>query len=129
VINRINTNMHSSILRRIWFNFMANYMGFFRLLYSFQIFFPHFQRFVGRSTIEQTYIVKIRIWCIKIGIVLVLHFSPRVEASTGRLQVPDGLYSPVTKCFSTCLKMRNWIKLSRRKANFINSSRNEGIYP
>jgi hypothetical protein len=36
-----------------------------------------------------------RIWCIKIGIVLVLHFNPWVEASAGGLLVPEGLYSQV----------------------------------
>jgi hypothetical protein len=36
-----------------------------------------------------------RIWCSKIGIVLVLHFNPWVEASAGGLLVPEGLYSSV----------------------------------
>jgi hypothetical protein len=31
------------------------------------------------------------IWCIKIGIVLCLHFNPRVQASADGLQVPEGL--------------------------------------
>jgi hypothetical protein len=47
-----------------------------------------------------------RIWCIKIDIVLVLNFNPWVEASAGGLQVPDGLYNPVAKSFGTFLKIR-----------------------
>jgi hypothetical protein len=49
-----------------------------------------------------------RIWCIKIGIVLVLHYKPWVEASAGGLQVPEGLYSPVAKYmyFGICFKIR-----------------------
>jgi hypothetical protein len=31
------------------------------------------------------YAYEMRIWCIKIGIVLVLHFNPWVEASAGGL--------------------------------------------
>jgi hypothetical protein len=49
-----------------------------------------------------------RIWCIKIaliGIVLVLHFNPWVEASAGGLLVPEGLCKPVAKYFVTCLKI------------------------
>jgi hypothetical protein len=45
------------------------WMGFFsRLLYSF-----HISNFFGLSTTEETQVVEMRIWCIKIGIVLVLH--------------------------------------------------------
>jgi hypothetical protein len=43
---------------------------------------------------------------IKIGIVLVLHFNPWVEASAGGLLVPEDLFSPVAKYFGTCLKIR-----------------------
>jgi hypothetical protein len=46
------------------------------------------------------------IWCIKIGIALVLHFNPWVEASAGGLELPEGLYSPVAKYFGTCFKIR-----------------------
>jgi 4-hydroxybenzoate polyprenyltransferase len=42
----------------------------------------------------------------KIGIVLVLHFNPWVEASAGGLLVPEGLYSPVAKHFGVWFKMR-----------------------
>jgi hypothetical protein len=47
-----------------------------------------------------------RIWCIKIGNVLVLHFNPWVEASAGGLLVPEGLYSPVAKYFGICFKIQ-----------------------
>jgi hypothetical protein len=55
-----------------------------------------------------------RIWCIKIGIVLVLHLNPWVETSAGGLLVPEGLFSPVAKYFGTCLKIRIWIILSKK---------------
>jgi hypothetical protein len=73
--------MHSSILRRIWLNFMAQYLVF-RLLYTVFTIFFRISNFFGLSTTEE---VEMRIWCIKIGIVLVLHFNPWVEASTGGL--------------------------------------------
>jgi hypothetical protein len=73
---------------------------FFRLFHSFHIFF-HIPNFSGLSRS-----VKMRIWCIKIGIVLALHFNPRVEPSAGGLLDPEGLYSPVAKYFGTCLKIR-----------------------
>jgi hypothetical protein len=60
-------------------------------------------------------VVEMRIWCINIGIVLVLHFNSWVEASAGELLVPEGLFSPVAKYFGTCLKIR--MKLSSRKKN------------
>jgi hypothetical protein len=53
--------MHSSILRRIWLNFMAQYL-FFRI-----------SNFFGLSTTDETALVEMRIWCIKIDIVLLLH--------------------------------------------------------
>jgi hypothetical protein len=62
--------MHSSILRRIWFNFMAQYLFLFRLLYSFYNFFSRISNFFGLSTTEETYVVEMRIWCIKISIEL-----------------------------------------------------------
>jgi hypothetical protein len=53
----------------------------------------------------------------QIGIVLVLHFNPWVEASVGGLWVPEGLYSPVAKYFGTCLKYEYELcnELSRKK--------------
>jgi hypothetical protein len=47
-----------------------------------------------------------QLWCIKIGIVLVLHFNPWVEASAGVLLVPEGLFSQVAKYFGTSFKIR-----------------------
>jgi hypothetical protein len=44
------------------------------------------------------------IWCIKIGIVLVLHFNPRVKASACGLIVPEGLLRPAAKYLRTFLK-------------------------
>jgi hypothetical protein len=67
------------------------------------------------SITEETWVVEMHIWCIKIGNVLVLHFNPWVEASAGGLVVPEGLYSPVAKYFGTCFKIQIWIELSRKK--------------
>jgi hypothetical protein len=55
-----------------------------------------------------------RIWCIKIGNVLDLHFNPWVEASAGGLLVPEGLYSPVAKSV-LALKYEYEFELSRKK--------------
>jgi hypothetical protein len=71
--------------------------------------------YFGLSTTEETWLVEMRIWCIKIGIILVLHFNPWVEASAGGLKVPEGLFIPVAKYFGTYLKIRIWIILTRKK--------------
>jgi hypothetical protein len=86
--------MHSSILRQIWLNFMAQYLfwGFFRLLYSFIFFFFMIYNFFGPSTTEETSVVEMRIRCIKIGIILVLHYTEcrKVKSySTDRLLILD----------------------------------------
>ena len=98
--------MHSSFLRRIWLNFMAQYDLFFFGSLHFSQFFFSTSNFFGSSTTDETSLVEMRIWCIKIGIVLTLHFNPWVEASAGGLLVPEGLYSPVAKYFGICLKIR-----------------------
>jgi hypothetical protein len=64
--------MHRSILRRIWHNFMAQCLVFSALVQFSQFFFRISNSF-GPSTTEETLAVEMRIWCIKIGIVLVLH--------------------------------------------------------
>jgi hypothetical protein len=56
-----------------------------------------------------------RIWCIKIGIALVLHFNPWVKASDGGLEVPKGLFSPVAKYFGTCFKNTNMNNTVKKK--------------
>ena len=40
-------------------------------------------------------VIRMRIWCIKIGTVYDLYYDPWVEASAGGLLVPEDLYSPV----------------------------------
>jgi hypothetical protein len=67
-------------------------------------------------------------WCIKIGIVLVLHFNPWVEASAGGLLVPEGLSSPIAKYFGTCFKYVYEFNC-KKKLNFINSTQIEGLSP
>jgi hypothetical protein len=76
----------------------------FRLFYSFHDCF-RISNFFGPSTTEEK-LVEMRIWCITIGIILVLHFHPWVEASAGALQVLEGLYGPVAKYFGACLKIQ-----------------------
>jgi hypothetical protein len=56
-----------------------------QLLNSFHNFDFRTSKFFGLNTIEETYGVEISIWCIKIGIVLLLHFKPYGEASAGGL--------------------------------------------
>ena len=104
---RVLSHMHSSFLRRIWLNFMAQYGFSFDSLH-FSPFFFSTSNFFGPSTTDETSLVEMRIWCIQIGIVhvLTLHFNPWVEASAGGLLVPEGLYSPVAKYFGICLKIR-----------------------
>ena len=58
------------------------------------------------SITEETLVVEMRTWCIKIVNILVLYFNPWVEASAGGLLVPEGLYSTVAKYFGTCFKIR-----------------------
>jgi hypothetical protein len=66
--------MHSSILRWIWFNFMAQYLVFSAPIQVSQFFF-RISNLFGLSTTEVTWLVEMHIWCIKIGIVLVLHLD------------------------------------------------------
>jgi hypothetical protein len=67
---------------------------------------------------EETLLVEMHKWCIKICIVFILHFNSWVEASAGRLLVPEGLYSSVAKYFVTC-KIRVLIVLANLKQNCI----------
>ena len=94
--------MHSSILRQIWLNFMAQHLVF----SAFSHLFFGLPTFSGPSTTNETLLVEMRIWCIKIGIVLALHFNPWVEASAGGLLVPIESLQPVAKYFGTCFKIR-----------------------
>jgi hypothetical protein len=57
--------MHSSILRRIWFNFMAPCFGFFSSL--------HFQ-ILRLGHHWKDIFIEMRIWCIKTGTVLVFTY-------------------------------------------------------
>jgi hypothetical protein len=90
--------MHSSILRRIWLNFMAQYL-FFSALIQFSHFFLRIFNFFGVVVAGGTWVVKMRIWCIKIGIVLVLHATYAVtrDVSFIRFHQKDRLIqSPLT---------------------------------
>ena len=69
-------------------------------------YFLYYNKLSRYHTTDDTSLVEMRIWCIKISIVLTLHFNPWVEASAGGLLVPEGLYSPVAKYFGICLKIR-----------------------
>jgi hypothetical protein len=63
---------------------MGQYLVFSALLHFSQFVF-RLSNFSGVSTTEETSLVEMRIWCIKIGIELVLHFNPWFEASAGGL--------------------------------------------
>jgi hypothetical protein len=71
-------------------------------------------KFFNLSITEETWVVLMRFYCIKIGKVLVLNSNTMVEASTGGLLVHEGLYSLIAKYFRTCFKIRIWIELSRK---------------
>jgi hypothetical protein len=114
---RIISIKDNSILRRISLNFIA-----LRRLFQFSQFFPRISKFFDLSITEETWIVEMRIWCIKI----VLHFNLWVEASVGGLLVPEGRYSPLAKYFGICFKIRNW---TVKKEVNVNSSQNEGLSP
>jgi hypothetical protein len=79
-------------------------LGFFPALTDFT--FLGISNFFGPSITEETLSVEMRIWCIKIGIVLVWHFNSWVEAFAGGVLVPESLYSTVAKYFGTCRKIR-----------------------
>jgi hypothetical protein len=63
--------MHTSILRRIWLNFMALF-GFHPTALSVFTFLFRISNFFDLRITEETWLVEMRIWCIKIGIVLLL---------------------------------------------------------
>jgi hypothetical protein len=113
---------YSSILRRLCLNFMALCLVFIRRLFQFSQFFFRIFNFFDLSITGKTWVVEMRIWCIKIGNILVLHFSPWVEVSVGGLLVHEGLYNPVAKYmyFGSCFKIRTciWTELSRKKQIF-----------
>ena len=85
----------------------------------FLIFFSlHFQLF-GLSATGETWLVEMRIWCIKIGIILVLHFNPWIKASAGGLLVPENFYSPVSWYFGTSIKIRIRIQTVQNKKKIL----------
>jgi hypothetical protein len=62
--------MHSSTLRRIWLNLMPLF-SFFGSFTDFNIFW--ISNFLGLKSQKRLFLVEMRMWCIKVGIVLVLH--------------------------------------------------------
>jgi hypothetical protein len=60
---------------------------FIRFIFINHIFFSDFQLF-GLSTTDETSLVEMRIWCIKIGIVLVLH-SWKLSITYGKFKFID----------------------------------------
>jgi hypothetical protein len=60
-------------------------LWFFAAFLQLHNFFPRISNLFSLSITEETLLVEMRIWCIKTGIVLVLHFNPWVEASAGGL--------------------------------------------
>jgi hypothetical protein len=66
---RIISLVHSSILRQIWLNFMALF-GFYWLFHTPP---PGFPILYGLSTAEETSLMEVCVWCLGLGILLVLH--------------------------------------------------------
>jgi hypothetical protein len=93
------------------------FFGFHPMALTVFTFFP-ISNFLEPSITGENWVVEMRIWCIKIFSVLVLHFNPWVEVFAGGLLIPEGLYSPVGKYLGTCIKIRIWIELSRKKSKF-----------
>jgi hypothetical protein len=61
----ISTRRQTSIVRRIWLNFMVLRLVFIQGSFSFHNFLPDFQLF-DLSITEETSVVEMLIWCIKI---------------------------------------------------------------
>jgi hypothetical protein len=71
-------------------------MWFFRLFYSFHNFsFFGFSTLLAQTTKQETWLVEMRIWCIRIRIVLVLHFYQTIEID----------FTDIDFCYS------NWVTL------------------
>jgi hypothetical protein len=66
-----NVCINWCFLRRIWLNLMAQYLIFFGSFTVFTIF--RIYNFFGLSSTDETWLVEMHIWCIEIGIVLVLY--------------------------------------------------------
>jgi hypothetical protein len=69
-----------------------------------------------------------RIWCFQIGIVLVLHFNPG-RGLCWWTASPRGSIQPSSKVLWYLLKIMNMNNAVKKKANFINSCKNEGLSP
>jgi hypothetical protein len=67
-------------------------------------------KFFGLCITEEIWLVEMCTWCIKIGILLDLHFNPWVEDSGGGLLVSEGLFSLLGKYFGIYVKIRIWCK-------------------
>jgi hypothetical protein len=75
-----------------------------------------------------TWVVEMRIWCIKIIDVIVIHYNPWVEASAGGLLVPEVCTAQSLNTSVLALNTEmNWTV--KKKVNFVNSSQNEGSSP
>ena len=70
-----------------------------------------------------------RIWCIKIGTVYDLYYDPWVEASTGGLLVPEGLYNPVAMYYVTTCSLKYGYVLNCNSGKIRNSYQNKGLSP
>jgi hypothetical protein len=60
-----------------------------------------------------------RTWCIKFGVVFVLHFNHSIEAFAGEQQVSTDQY---LSTLILALKYENELNCQEKKVNFINSS-------
>jgi hypothetical protein len=87
-LRRIISLQHSSIIRRIWFNFMELCLVFIRQLVQFsQFFFFWISNFFDLSITGETWVVEMSIWCIKIVNVSVLHSRGYVKTTLREILV------------------------------------------
>jgi hypothetical protein len=106
---RIISLRHSFILRRIWLNFMALCLisdGSF----SFHIYFSDFQLFRPEHHWRDLS-SRMRIWCIKIGSILVLHYPVETEWHYDGLQITGQLLAVEPhQCNSVQWECHQWYK-------------------
>jgi hypothetical protein len=95
--------------------FHGTLIGFYTTALSVFTSFFQISIFFNLNINDEGWVVEVRICCIKIVNILVLHFDPWIEAFSDGLLVPEGLFSPVPKYFGTCFKIRILIELSRKE--------------
>jgi hypothetical protein len=76
---RIISLRHSSILRKMWLNFMAICLVFIWRFFQFSHFCFWISNFFDLSITEENWVVEMRTWCIEIGNILILHANEMIQ--------------------------------------------------